>query len=214
MFASERIGCESRDYIREGLTSAKRGGHDIIVPCLDFEDVEKSLATIDHLRAAQVKVPVMAIALLGGQTGRVLALEKGADDYLAWPFRKNELVAQVCMLVRRSHGHAHDVIETRGLRIDIGTRLVEIDGKPVELRHREYQCLEILMLRMGMPVGVETFLQHIYDVGQMPSKKVLDVFISQLRKKLREASDGDPYVETVWGEGYTIRKRPPRARVN
>ena len=127
------------------------------------------------------------------------------------PFHKNELVARIQAIVRRSKGHAQSVIETGELRVNLDTKTVEVNSQRVHLTGKEYQMLELLSLRKGTTLTKEMFLNHLYGGMDEPELKIIDVFICKLRKKLPAATGGKHYIETVWGRGYVLRE--PRGRV-
>jgi len=121
------------------------------------------------------------------------------------PFHKDELVARIHAIVRRSKGHAQSVIQTGDLVVNLDTKMVEINGTRVHLTAKEYQMLELLSLRKGMTQSKEMFLNHLYGGMEEPEIKIIDVFVCKLRKKLANASSGKNYIETVWGRGYVMR---------
>jgi two-component system cell cycle response regulator CtrA len=140
----------------------------------------------------------------------VRGLGFGADDYMTKPFHKDELVARIHAIVRRSKGHAQSVIQTGDLVVNLDTKTVEVTGgQRVHLTGKEYQMLELLSLRKGTTLTKEMFLNHLYGGMDEPELKIIDVFICKLRKKLSVATGGKNYIETVWGRGYVLRD--PRA---
>ena len=151
------------------------------------------------------------IALNGAVSGnsgiedKVRGLGVGADDYMTKPFHKDELVARIHAIVRRSKGHAQSVIQTGGLKVNLDTKTVDVNGQRVHLTGKEYQMLELLSLRKGTTLTKEMFLNHLYGGMDEPELKIIDVFICKLRKKLAAATGGKHYIETVWGRGYVLR---------
>jgi two-component system, cell cycle response regulator CtrA len=148
------------------------------------------------------------ILILSGSTvveDKVKALCLGADDYMTKPFNKDELVARIQALVRRSKGHSESIVSTGRLTVDLDQKHVKVDGARVHLTGKEYQMLELLSLRKGTTVSKEIFLNHLYGDREEPEMKIIDVFICKLRKKLDIAGDGVSYIETIWGRGYTLR---------
>lgn len=129
----------------------------------------------------------------------------GADDYLPKPFHKDELVARIYAIVRRSKGHAQSVIGVGDLIVDLDTKSVELRGERLHLTSKEYLILELLALRKGATLAKDMFLNHLYGGMNEPEAKIIDVFICKLRKKLANASGGLDYIETVWGRGYALQ---------
>ena len=122
------------------------------------------------------------------------------------PFHKDELVARIHAIVRRSKGHAQSVINTGDLTVNLDRRPSKSSGARVHLTGKEYQMLELLCLRKGTTLTKEMFLNHLYGGMDEPELKIIDVFICKLRKKLADASEGENYIETVWGRGYVLRE--------
>ena len=137
--------------------------------------------------------------------GRFVHNDEGGDDYLTKPFDKAELIARIHAIVRRSKGHSESVIRTGKLIVNLDTRTVEVNQQPLHLTGKEYGILELLSLRKGTTLTKEMFLNHLYGGMDEPELKIIDVFICKLRKKLSAATDGENYIETVWGRGYVLR---------
>jgi two-component system cell cycle response regulator CtrA len=129
----------------------------------------------------------------------------GADDYVTKPFHREELVARIHAVVRRSKGHSQSIIRTGKLAVNLDAKTVEVDGARVHLTGKEYAMLELLSLRKGTTLTKEMFLNHLYGGMDEPELKIIDVFICKLRKKLSHACSGENYIETVWGRGYVLR---------
>jgi two-component system, cell cycle response regulator CtrA len=156
------------------------------------------------LRVSKVKTPILILSGLPGIEDKVRGLGFGADDYMTKPFHKDELVARIHAIVRRSKGHAQSVIQTGDLVVSLDTKTVEVNGARVHVTRKEYQMLELLSLRKGTTLTKEMFLNHLYGGMDEPELKIIDVFICKLRKKLANASNGKNYIETVWGRGYVL----------
>src|SRR3979490_2655713 len=122
------------------------------------------------------------------------------------PFHKEELVARIHAIVRRSKGHAQSVVQTGDLIVNLDTKTAEINRVRVHLTGKEYQMLELLSLRKGTTLTKEMFLSQLYGGMDEPEIKIIDVFMCKIRKKLANASNGKDYVETVWGRGYPLRE--------
>ena len=149
------------------------------------------------LRVSKVKTPILILSGLAGIEDKI-GLGFGADDYVTKPFHKDELVARIHAIVRRSKGHAQSVIRIDDLTVDLEAKTVAVNGTHVHLTGKEYQVLELLSLRKGTTLTKEMFLTHLYDGMDEPALKIIDVFICKLRKKLAYASGGKNYIETIW----------------
>jgi len=166
------------------------------------------------LRVGKVSTPILILSGLAGIEDKVRGLGFGADDYMTKPFHKDELVARIHAIVRRSKGHAQSVITTGALKVNLDTKTVEVEGQRVHLTGKEYQMLELLSLRKGTTLTKEMFLNHLYGGMDEPELKIIDVFICKLRKKLQAATGGEHYIETVWGRGYVLRDPQNNANNN
>jgi two-component system cell cycle response regulator CtrA len=130
------------------------------------------------------------------------------------PFHKDELIARIQAVIRRSKGRAQSVIPTGCFSVNLDDKTVEADGAQLHLTAKEYQMLELLSLRKGATISKEMFLTHLYGGMDEPDLKIIDVFICKLRKKLAIACDGEHCIETVWGRGYLLRDPEVRAPVS
>ena len=157
------------------------------------------------LRVSKVSTPILILSGTAGIEDKVKGLGFGADDYMTKPFHKDELVARIHAIVRRSKGHAQSVINTGDLAVNLDQKTVEVAGARVHIAGKEYQVLELLSLRKGATLTKEMFLNHLYGGMDEPEIKIIDVFICKLRQKLANASSGKNYIETVWGRGYALR---------
>ncbi len=205
MLTSESFNVYATDLGVEGVDLGKLYDYDIIVLDLNLPDMS-GLEVLRSLRICKVRTPILILSGLAGIEDKVKGLGIGADDYMTKPFHKEELVARIHAIVRRSKGHAQSVIQTGDLVIDLEAKTVEVNGQRVHLTGKEYQMLELLSLRKGKTLMKEMFLNHLYGGMNEPGRKIIDVLICKLRKKLAGASDGKDYIETVWGRGYMLRE--------
>jgi len=192
------------DHGEDGLEIGKLYDYDIIVLDLMLPDMD-GIEVLRRLRDARIQTPVLILSGLGESGHKVKGLGTGADDYLTKPFNKDELIARVQAIVRRSKGHSQSVISTGRLTVNLDARTVSVDGETIHLTGKEYGILELLALRKGTTLTKEMFLNHLYNGMDEPELKIIDVFICKLRKKLAAALDGNTYIETVWGRGYVLR---------
>jgi len=204
MLKSEGYICDTTDLGEDGLEIGKLYDYDIMVLDLMLPDID-GYEVVRRLREARVETPILILSGLNEPDNKIKGLGIGADDYLTKPFDKRELIARVQAIVRRSKGHADSVIKTGKLEVNLDARTVEVAGKPVHLTGKEYGILELLSLRKGTTLTKEMFLNHLYGGMDEPELKIIDVFVCKLRKKLSQASEGENYIETVWGRGYVLR---------
>ena len=188
----------------DGLGLVAEVNPQLVVVELNLPDMS-GYEVLKMLRVAKVQTPILILSGLAQIEDKVRGLGFGADDYMTKPFHKDELVARIHAIVRRSKGHAQSVIETGDLRVNLDTKTVEVNGQRVHLTGKEYQMLELLSLRKGTTLTKEMFLNHLYGGMDEPELKIIDVFICKLRKKLQVATGGQHYIETVWGRGYVLR---------
>ena len=204
MLRSEGLNVYTTDLGEEGIDLGKLYDYDIIVLDLQLPDMS-GFEVLKALRVAKVQTPVLILSGNAIVEAKVKALGFGADDYMTKPFHKDELVARIQAVVRRSKGHSQSVITTGKLTVNLDAKTVEVDGARVHLTGKEYQMLELLSLRKGTTLTKEMFLNHLYGGMDEPELKIIDVFICKLRKKLAAATEGANYIETVWGRGYVLR---------
>ena len=204
MLKSESFTVYTTDLGEEGIDLGKIYDYDIILLDLNLPDMS-GFEVLRSLRISKVKTPTLILSGLGGIEDKVKGFGVGADDYMTKPFHKDELVARIHAIVRRSKGHAQSVIQTDDLVVNLDTKTGEVNGARVHLTGKEYAMLELLSLRKGMTLTKEMFLNHLYGGIDEPEVKIIDVFMCKLRKKLAGASGGKNYIETVWGRGYVLR---------
>ena len=194
------------DLGEEGLELAKLYDYDIIVLDLNLPDMH-GYDVLKKLRFANVHTPVLILSgnLETGSKLRCFGI--GADDYVTKPFHREELVARIQAVVRRSKGHAQSVIRTGKLVVNLNTRMAMADAYCVQLTNKEYSILELLALHKGKVLTKDMFLDHLYRGIDEPEPKIIDVFICGLRRKLTHACGGESYIETIWGRGYSLVER-------
>ena len=205
MLKSESFNVYTTDLGEEGIDLGKLYDYDIILLDLNLPDMH-GYDVLKKLRVAKVQTPVLILSGINEMDSKVRSFGFGADDYVTKPFHRDELVARIHAIVRRSKGHAQSVIVTADLVVNLDQKTVEVGGQRVHLTGKEYQMLELLSLRKGTTLTKEMFLNHLYGGMDEPELKIIDVFICKLRKKLANASNGRNYIETVWGRGYVLRE--------
>ena len=204
MLSHANLNVYSTDMGEEGIDLAKLYDYDLILLDLNLPDMNGH-EVLRQLRLARIDTPILILSGEDDTENKLKGFGFGADDYLTKPFHREELVARIHAIIRRSKGHAQSIIRTGGIAVNLDAKTVEVDGNAVHLTGKEYQMLELLSLRKGTTLTKEMFLNHLYGGMDEPELKIIDVFICKLRKKLSEATGGDNFIETVWGRGYVLR---------
>ena len=204
MLKSEGFNVYTTDLGEEGIDLGKIYDYDLILLDLNLPDMS-GLDVLRQLRVGKINTPIMILSGTAEIDTKVKSFGGGADDYMTKPFHKDELVARIHAVVRRSKGHAQSVIRTGDIVVNLDAKTVEVNSSRVHLTGKEYQMLELLSLRKGTTLTKEMFLNHLYGGMDEPELKIIDVFICKLRKKLATATMGAHYIETVWGRGYVLR---------
>ncbi|WP_334129500.1 response regulator transcription factor CtrA [Sneathiella sp.] len=204
MLGAEGFNVYTTDLGEEGVDLGKLYDYDIIILDLGLPDMS-GYDVLKKLRTAKVATPILILSGMSEPDDKVKGLGFGADDYLTKPFNKDELVARIHAIVRRSKGHAQSTIQTGRLVVNLDSKSVEVNGQRLHLTGKEYGMLELLSLRKGTTLTKEMFLNHLYGGMDEPELKIIDVFVCKLRKKLASATNGENYIETVWGRGYVLR---------
>jgi two-component system, cell cycle response regulator CtrA len=192
------------DTGEEGLELARHYDYDIVVLDLMLPDIE-GFEVVRRMRISRNDTPVLILSGLSRPQAKVKGLGLGADDFITKPFDKAELLARMQAIVRRSKGFSQPSLRVGPLLLNLDSHEVSVDGQPVHLTGKEYAILELLVLRKGMVLTKEAFLNHLYGGMDEPEMKIIDVFICKLRKKLAIAGV-DNLIGTVWGRGYMVRE--------
>ncbi|MFG3294420.1 response regulator transcription factor [Streptomyces sp. NPDC048179] len=178
---------------------------DVEMPGLD------GLAATRRIRASGSTVPILMITGRNAVGDRIVALDNGADGYLAKPFANEELLARVRALLRRSLRREPEadppgdrLLGFDDVAMDLRTRAVHRGERAVDLTRTEYSLLEFLLRHPGRVLSRERILRDVWGFEFEPSSNTLDVYIMYLRRKLE--SRGEPrLIHTVRGMGYTLR---------
>jgi two-component system cell cycle response regulator CtrA len=208
MLTHANLNVYSTDLGEEGIDLAKLYDYDLILLDLGLPDMHGH-DVLRQLRLARVETPILILSGSDDTDNKIKGFGFGADDYLTKPFHREELVARIHAIIRRSKGHSQSVIRTGKVNVNLDAKTVDVGGTTVHLTGKEYQMLELLSLRKGTSLTKEMFLNHLYGGMDEPELKIIDVFICKLRKKLSQATDGENYIETVWGRGYVLRDPNP-----
>jgi len=193
----ENYAVDTAEDGEDGLFKARQDSYDailldVMMPRMDGWEV------LSRLRPDSA-APVLMLTARDSVPDRIKGLDCGADDYLTKPFDSDELLARLRALIRRAAGHTHPVIQLNGHTVDTAARRVTLDGEEVPLTAREYALLEYLALHRGEVVSRTTLYEHLFDEEDSTLSNLLDVHVSNLRKKL-----GADLITTRRGHGYCI----------
>jgi two-component system, OmpR family, response regulator len=173
--------------------------YDAVVLDLGLPKID-GLTLLRRWRDAGMFTPVLILTARGSWHEKVQGIDGGADDYVAKPFRMEEVLARIRALIRRATGRAHAELRCGSLVLDARTTSVSLAGVPVNLTSHEFRVLSYLMHHAGRVISRTELSDHIYAQDLDRDSNTVEVFIARLRRKL-----GAPYIETVRGLGYRLR---------
>jgi two-component system OmpR family response regulator len=181
---------------------------DAIVLDLGLPGVD-GLTLLRQWRDAAIAVPVLILTARGSWHEKVQGIDGGADDYMAKPFRIEEVLARVRALIRRARGLTRSQLTCGALNLDVRTADVSVSGAPVKLTSHEFRVLSYLMHQGARVVSRAELTEHIYAQDFDRDSNTVEVFVARLRRKL-----GAPFIETVRGLGYRMRDPAISKRTN
>jgi len=177
--------------------------YDAVVLDLGLPRID-GLSLLRRWRAAGIAAPVLILTARGTWHEKVVGIDSGADDYVAKPFRMEEVLARIRALIRRANGFAGGDLHCGALALDTRAARVAVGGVPLKLTSHEYRVLAYLMHRRGCVVSRSELTDHIYAHDSDRDSNTVEVFIARLRRKL-----GAPFIETVRGLGYRLQDASP-----
>jgi two-component system OmpR family response regulator len=172
--------------------------YDAIVLDLGLPRID-GLSVLRRWREAGISVPVLILTARGSWHEKVQGIDGGADDYVAKPFRMEEVLARVRALIRRASGQFQPQLHSGRVVLDPRAAKVTLDGLPVKLTSHEFRVLSYLMHQRGRVVSQAELTEHIYSQSFDRDSNTVEVFVARLRRKL-----GASFIETVRGLGYRI----------
>jgi len=188
----------------EGLNAALAGSYDVAIVDVMLPRRD-GLSLIEEVRRRGISTPVLILSARRAVDDRVRGLQTGGDDYLTKPFAFTELLARVQALVRRATRATESTsLTVEDLTLDLLSRRVTRDGKPIDLRPREFALLEYLMRNAGRVISKTMILSHVWNYSFDPQTNVVDVLVSRLRDKVDEPF-AKKLLHTVRGVGYVLR---------
>ena len=181
------------------LEHALSGNHDLVL--LDVGLPEMSgFEVVRRIRERDAELPVIMLTARSSVSDTVAGLDGGANDYIAKPFRFDELLARVRVRLRDAGAVASTTLEHRGLVLDMLTRRATIEGATVDLSAREFALAEEFLRHPDQVLSREQLLSRVWGLDFDPGSNVVDVYVRYLRGKL-----GADRIETVRGMGYRLR---------
>jgi DNA-binding response OmpR family regulator len=206
-----RAMLERRKYAVDVATDGETGLDFLLRDAYDAAILDVGLPKRDgfeiarRARALSITTPILMLTARDGVEDRVTGLDCGADDYLVKPFAEEELVARLRAIARRATRPIVDRVSAGPLTVDVSARSVTYDGRPIDLGATEFRLLEFLARNAGITFSRMDLLERIWDYEFDGSSNIVDVYVSQLRRKLKKAGAGD-VITTVWGVGYKFEK--------
>jgi len=188
----------------EALERVRHHDYDIMVLDLLLPDIE-GFEVVRRLRAVRNDTPVLILSGLNQAAAKVKGFCLGADGFITKPFDPAELLARIQAVVRRGKGRDPFILDIGALRLNTHSRETTVEGRMVPLTGKEFSILEALVVRKGVVLTKEMLLNQLYGGIDEPEMKIIDVFVSKLRKKLAEAGVHN-MISTVWGRGYAIHE--------
>jgi len=202
-----RAMLERRKYAVDLVTDGERGLDYLLRDSYDAAILDVGLPKCDGFEIARrarkmnVLTPILMLTARDGVEDRVTGLDCGADDYLVKPFAEEELVARVRAIARRVRAPILDRVQAGGLLVDCAARNASYNGRTIQLGATEFRLLEFLVRNGGITFSRADLLERIWDYDFEGSSNIVDVYVSQLRRKLKKAGAGE-VIATVWGVGY------------
>src|SRR5437016_8838522 len=188
----------------EGLTSAERGTHDLVVLDVMLPEMD-GIEVARELRRQRLRTPILMLTARDAVPDRVRGLDAGADDYLTKPFALEELLARVRALGRRPTDVAEgELLRVADLELDPARHEVRRSGAEVELTAKEFDLLAYLMRNAGQVLSRSQIMDHVWGYDADPVSNVVDIYVHYLRDKIDKDSP-QPLIRTVRGVGYTIK---------
>ena len=187
-----------------GERQARSKNHDLVI--LDIMLPKKDgISVCKSLRDDNVNLPIIMITAKGEIEDKIMGLDSGADDYLVKPYDMKELLARVRALLRRPQEKVLSKLEVKDIILDNSKHTVTKKGVSISLTLKEYAILEYLMMNAGNVITREQLLEHCWDFAYSAFSNITDVYIKQLRKKLKDTNE--KYIQTIRGVGYTFKSK-------
>jgi two-component system cell cycle response regulator CtrA len=206
------IRCSCATSCEQGLEMLKLRQFDLVLADMRFPNHMDGLTLIKTLRNSKMNTPIIVISGTAEVQEKIRALDLGADDYILKPFDKQELIARIKRHIFRNNNHLNSKCVVGSLTLDMETKVVIVKGRDdkkhvIKLTNKEYQLLEILVLKKGVTMSKFLLLQQLYSGhSSNPDVKIIDVVMCKIRGKIAKYSD-EKLIVTSWGRGYSVEEQ-------
>ena len=188
-----------------GLQELTANSFDIAIIDVVLGDGMSGIELITQMRKRKINTPVIVLSGRNLPADKIEGLNCGADDYVGKPFARDELLARVDAVLRRSSGAKSErTLRVKDLSVCTDTHEVRRGGRPVELTTGEYELLEFLMKNTGRTLSTKVILQRVWNVDSLPPSKIVESRICSLRRKLSQNGEPD-MISTIRGFGYVLK---------
>ena len=203
--AAKGFQCKRVANGEAGLLELYANSFDIAIIDVVLGDGISGIELIKQMRNRKISTPVIVLSGRSLPADKIEGLNCGADDYVGKPFARDELLARVDAVLRRSSGEKSErTLRVKDLSVCTDTHEVRRGGRPVELTTGEYGLLEFLMKNAGRTLSTKVILQRVWNVDSLPPSKIVESRICSLRRKLSQNGEPD-MISTIRGFGYVLK---------
>jgi len=203
--ATKGFRCKRVANGEAGLLELYANSFDIAIIDVVLGDGMSGIELITQMRKRKINTPVIVLSGRNLPADKIEGLNCGADDYVGKPFARDELLARVDAVLRRSSGAKSErTLRVNDLSVCTDTHEVRRGGRPVELTTGEYGLLEFLMRNAGRTLSTKVILQRVWNVDSLPPSKIVESRICSLRRKLSQNGEPD-MISTIRGFGYVLK---------
>ena len=197
--------CDVAESGSAGITACKINKYDAVLLDIILPDYG-GLCVLKAIKEVNEHIPVLILSGLSSIKDKARCLNAGADDFMEKPVYKEELIARINAVSRRSNCTANPVIQVGRLNVDLSKRVVYNDlGVMLDLTEKEYRIIELMVRKRGSVIDKAHFISHLYNGGDQQEFKIIDVFMCKIRSKLSKlVGDWRDYIHTRWGRGYML----------
>lgn len=190
-------GQDATDYLKSDIYDLAI--LDVMIPKKD------GISVLKGLRTRGSRIPVIMLTAKSETDDKIIGLDSGADDYITKPFETRELIARIRAVARRKDAPCDNVLSFGNLTLNRAAYEISANGNTAKLGHKEFQILEMLMIKPDNIISAERFMEKIWDYDSEAEMSVVWVYLSQIRKKLA-ALKADVRIKSNRNIGYSLEK--------